>query len=108
MVNPIWFFSNRHGIPRIATDSVTESTTQVIFNTTSTREFFTNYNGLVLFKMTQTLDAASAALPISIQSGAGTQAVTVLGGDPWTGADYLPGIHLAYYESSSRTLQIIA
>jgi hypothetical protein len=52
MVNPIWFFSNRNGIPRIATDSVTESTTQVVFNTTSTREFFNHYNGLILFKMT--------------------------------------------------------
>lgn len=108
MVNPIWFFSNRNGIPRIATDSVTESTTQVVFNTTSTREFFNYYNGLILLKMTQTLDAASDALPIFIQSGAGTQAITVLGGTPWTGADYTPGIHLAYYESSSKTLQIIA
>jgi hypothetical protein len=39
MTNPIWFLSNRHGIPRIATDGVTESTTQVVFTTTATREF---------------------------------------------------------------------
>jgi hypothetical protein len=54
--------------------------------------------------MTQTLDTTSATLPIFISSAAGTQAVTVLGGDPWTGADFLPGIHLAYYESSSNLL----
>ena len=108
MTNPIWFLSNRRGIPRIATDGVTESTTQVVFTTTATREFMNQYNGLILFKITQTLDAASATLPIFISSAAGTQAVTVLGGTPWTGADFLPGIHLAYYESSSNLLQIIA
>lgn len=107
MSNPIWFLSNRIGIPRIATDSVTENATDVIFNTTATREFWNNYNGLILFKMTQTLDAASNTLPISIQSLAGKQQFTVLGGLNWTGADYLPGIHLAYYESSSNLLQII-
>lgn len=108
MANPIWFLSNRNGIPRIASDSVTESTTQVTFNTTATREFMNVYNGLILLKLTQTLDSASSALPIYISSNAGTQEITVLGGTTWTGADYLPGIHLAYYEATSKTLQIIA
>lgn len=109
MVSPIQILSNRVGIPRIASDSVVESASQVVFSTSTTREFVNNYNGLILLKLTQTLAAASDTLPIYISSASGAmQAITQLGGEPWTGADYATGIHLAYFESSSNTLQIIA
>jgi hypothetical protein len=46
-------------------------------------------------------------LPIALTSNAGTKEITTLGGTPWTVADYTTGIHLAYFESSTGTLQIL-
>lgn len=50
----------------------------------------------------------TTTLPIVLSSNAGTKAMTVAGGDELTVADYTTGIHLAYYESNTGILQLIA
>lgn len=108
MFNPFFFMSNRNGIPRIATSAVTVGTTQVTFTVPSNNAFYNNFNGLILFKMTQEIPTGTTAtLPIALTSNAGTKEITTLGGTPWTVADYTTGIHLAYFESSTGTLQIL-
>jgi hypothetical protein len=51
MFNPIFFLSNRGGIPRLATSAVSVSTTAVTFTLPSNNAFYANYNGLILLKM---------------------------------------------------------
>ena len=80
--NPFLYLSNRNGIPRIATSSVSVGTDAVTFTIPSNNAFYNNSN-------------------------AGTKEVTVLGGGDWTVADYLTGIHLMYFESETGTLQLL-
>lgn len=109
MFNPIFFMSNRNGIPRLATSAVSVSDTAVTFTLPSNNTFYSNYNGLILLKMEQELPAdTTGTLPIVLTSNAGPKNVTVLGGANWTVADYETGIHLAYYESNTGILQLIA
>ena len=108
MFNPFLFMSNRTGIPRIATTAVTVGTDAVTFTVPSNNSFYNNYNGLILFKMEQSIpDGTTDTLPISLTSNAGTKSVTALGGGDWTVADFLTGIHLMYFESNTGTLQVL-
>ena len=108
MFNPIFFLSNRGGIPRLATSAVSVSTTAVTFTLPSNNTFYSNYNGLILLKMEQEIpDGTTATLPIVLTSNAGPKTVTTFGGEDWTVADYATGIHLAYYESNTGILQIL-
>lgn len=108
MFNPIFFLSNRSGIPRLATSAVNISTTAVTFTLPSNNAFYANFNGLILLKMEQELPTGTTTtLPIVLASNAGPKTVTVLGGADWTVADYQTGIHLAYYESNTGILQLL-
>lgn len=108
MFNPLFFLSNRSGIPRLATSAVSVGTTAVTFTLPSNNSFYNTYNGLILLKMEQAIpDGTTTTLPIVLTSNAGDKTVTVLGGDDWTVADYQTGIHLAYYESNTGTLQLL-
>lgn len=108
MFNPLFFLSNRNGIPRLSTSAVAVGTTEVTFTVPSNNAFYNTYNGLILLKMEQAIpDGTTTTLPIALTSNAGTKTVTTLGGANWTVADYETGIHLAYYESNSGTLQIL-
>lgn len=108
MFNPFLFMSNRTGIPRIATTAVTVGTDAVTFTVPSNNSFYNNYNGLILFKMTQSIpDGTTDTLPIALTSNAGTKEVTVLGGGDWTVANFQTGIHLMYFESETGTLQVL-
>lgn len=108
MFNPFLFMSNRTGIPRIATTGVSVGTDIVTFTIPSNNAFYNNYNGLILFKMTQSIPTGTTStLPIALTSNAGTKEVTVLGGGDWTVADFETGIHLMYFESESGTLQLL-
>jgi hypothetical protein len=49
--NPFLYLSNRNGIPRIATSSVSVGTDAVTFTIPSNNAFYNRYNGLILFKM---------------------------------------------------------
>lgn len=106
--NPLLFMSNRNGIPRLATSAVTVGTDSVVFTVPSNNAFYSTFNGLILFKMDQIIpDGTTTTLPIQFTSNAGTKTVTTFGGADWTVADYATGIHLAYYESNTGTLQIL-
>lgn len=106
--NPFLYLSNRNGIPRIATSGVSVGTDAVTFTIPSNNAFYNRYNGLILFKMEQTIPAGTTTtLPIVLTSNAGTKEITVLGGGDWTVADYLTGIHLMYFESETGTLQLL-
>lgn len=108
MFNPIFFLSNRSGIPRLATSAVNISTTAVTFTLPSNNAFYANFNGLILLKMEQELPTdTTTTLPIVLASNTGPKTVTVLGGADWTVADYQTGIHLAYYESNTGILQLL-
>lgn len=108
MFNPIFFLSNRNGIPRLATSAVSVSTTAVTFTLPSNNAFYNNYNGLILLKMEQEIPTGTTTtLPIVLTSNSGPKTVTVLGGGDWTVANYQTGIHLAYYESNTGILQLL-
>lgn len=51
ILNPVLYFSNRAGIPRIATSAVSVSTTGVTFTIPSDSRFSNFFNGLILLKM---------------------------------------------------------
>lgn len=108
MFNPFLYMSNRAGIPRLATSAVAVGTAEVTFTVPSNNAFYSTYNGLILLKMEQEIPAGTTTtLPIALTSNAGTKRITALGGIDWTVADYETGIHLAYYESNTGTLQIL-
>lgn len=108
MFNPIFFLSNRNGIPRLATSAINVSTTAVTFTLPSNNIFYANFNGLILLKMEQEIPTGTTTtLPIILASNAGPKTVTVLGGADWTVADYQTGVHLAYYESNTGILQLL-
>ena len=109
ILNPILFLSNRNGIPRIATNSVSVGTTSVSFLVPSNPAFSNSYNGLILLKMEQEIPSGTTTtLPIELTSTlGGSKTITVLGGADYTVANYLTGIHLAYHESNTGTLQIL-
>ena len=108
MFNPIFFLSNRNGIPRLTTSAINVSTTAVTFTLPSNNIFYANFNGLILLKMEQEIPTGTTTtIPIILASNAGPKTVTVLGGADWTVADYQTGIHLAYYESNTGILQLL-
>ena len=108
MFNPIFFLSNRNGIPRLTTSAINVSTTAVTFTLPSNNIFYANFNGLILLKMEQEIPTGTTTtIPIILASNAGPKTVTVLGGADWTVADYQTGVHLAYYESNTGILQLL-
>lgn len=109
ILNPILFLSNRGGIPRISSSSVSVGTSAVTFTVPSIPTFSNAYNGLILLKMEQEIPSGTTTtLPIELTSTmGGTRTVTTLGGADWTVANYQTGIHLAYFESNTGTLQIL-
>lgn len=108
MFNPIFFLSNRNGIPRLQTSAISVGTNSVTFTLPSNNAFYSTFNGLILLKMEQEIPTGTTdTFPIVLTSNAGPKTVTTLRGDDWTVADYEPGIHLAYYESNTGILQIL-
>lgn len=108
MFNPIFFLSNRNGIPRLQTSAISVGANSVTFTLPSNNAFYSNFNGLILLKMEQEIPTGTTdTLPIILTSNAGNKPVTTLGGADWTVADYQTGIHLAYYESNTGILQIL-
>lgn len=106
---PAVFLSNKNGIPRIASSGVTVGTSDVKITIRSDRSFANNYNGVILLKLSQEIPTGTTTtLPIILTSNVGDQPVLKRGNTAYTVADFRTGIHLAYYESNTNTLQIIA
>ena len=105
-INPINFLSNRNGIPRIASTSVSVNTADVTFNFSSDFTFSRNFSGLVLVKLDQPIPSeTTTTLPILLSSSIGTQPVVTKNGvAEITGT----GIYLMYFDRLTSTLQLIA
>ena len=68
-INPINFLSNRNGIPRIASTSVSVNTADVTFNFSSDFTFSRNFSGLVLVKLDQSIPSGTTTtLPVLLSS----------------------------------------
>lgn len=107
---PFYFMANRGGIPRVKSESVTVTATEVRFNFTSDARFAKNFSGFVAVWLAQAIPSGTTGtLPVVFSSVAsGVQPVTTLDGtavavDDIGGA----GIYLAYYEASTGTLQLL-
>lgn len=101
------YISNVNGIPRFESNSVTVNTANVVYSFTDAgTNFNNNFNGLVLIKFNQSLPTdTTTSLPILINS----TSLTTYGGTEVTVADFKgTGIYLMYYDSNSRTLQIVS
>lgn len=109
-INPINFLSNRNGIPRIASTSVSVNTADVTFNFSSDFTFSRNFNGLVLVKLDQPIPSGTTTtLPILLSSSIGTQPVVTKNGVAVTVSEITgTGIYLMYFDRLTSTLQLIA
>ncbi len=107
---PFYYLANRGGIPRVESEGVTVSTSDVKFSFRSNLQFSRAFSGLVLVRLAQAIPSGTTGtLPVVFTStGAGDQALTTLDGAAVT-VDNIggTGVYLAYYEASSRTLQLL-
>ena len=109
-INPINFLSNRNGIPRIASTSVSVNTADVTFNFSSDFTFSRNFSGLVLVKLDQPIPSGTTTtLPIIFTSeGANPIALTGYNGAAVTVADIKgTGVYLAWHEGQTGILQLV-
>ena len=107
---PPYINVNVNGIPALSSLAVNVSTTQVAFDFNNHRNVGSPYRGLLIIRLAQSIPTGTTTtLPIVFTSGGGN-AVTLTGfnGDAVTAAD-LPGtgIYLVWYESQTRTLQLL-
>ena len=109
MLNQYLFYSNRGGIPRIETESVTFGTSSVDFTVTSRRVFGNAFSGLILVKMSQVVPSGTTTtLPLTLTSASGVKNITTYDEANVTVADYKgAGIYIMYYDSNSGVLQLI-
>lgn len=109
MLNQYLFYSNRSGIPRIETESVTVGESSVDFSVTSRRVFGNAFSGLILVRMLQPIPSgATSTLPLTLTSASGVKNITTYGGANVTVADFKgAGIYFMYYNSNTGVLQLI-
>lgn len=110
LLNPIYYLANKTGIPRVQSNKVTVTTTEVEFTFDANNIFNSSYSGLVLVKIDQTIPTdTTTTLPIVFNSaGSSVQAVTTYGKDAVTVSTFGgTGIYLMYYDKSTSTLQAL-
>lgn len=104
IVNSIYYSANRGGIPRVESESVSVSSTEVTFTFNSDVSFSKNYSGLVLVKINQSLPTdTTTTLPIAFTSKVeGTKVLNTHNDENLTVADWKgTGIYLVYYGNGS-------
>jgi len=107
IINSIFYFANRGGIPRIESTGVTVGASEVSYSFSSNVQFSRTYSGLVLVKLAQAIPSdTTTTLPVTFTSTyGGTKAVNGYGGAAVTVADIKgTGIYLAYYENGTVQL----
>lgn len=100
------YISNPNGIPRFESNSVNVNTSNVVYSFTDAgTNFNNNFNGLVLVKFNQSIPSGTTtSLPILINS----TPLMNYGGVELTVADFKgTGIYIVYYDSNSKTLQMV-
>ena len=110
MLLPAYINVNQSGIPALRSLSVTVGTNDVRFEFNNHRNVGRPFRGLLVVNLAQLIPAGTTdTLPIVFTSGGGNVAnLTTFNGTPVTVADLAgPGIYLAWYESSTDTLQLL-
>ena len=110
MLLPAYINVNRTGIPALRSLSVTVGTADVRFDFNNHRNIGSPFRGLLVINLAQAIPTGTTAtLPIVFTSdGSNAVNLTTFNGDPVTVAD-IPGtgIYLAWYESSTDSLQLL-
>ena len=110
MLLPAYINVNQSGIPALRSLSVTVGTSDVRFDFNNHRNVGRPFRGLLVINLAQAIPTGTTAtLPIVFTSGGSSVAsLTTLNGDPVTVADIAgTGVYLAWYESSTDTLQLL-
>lgn len=109
MLNPI-YFANRLGIPRIATSGVSVDTDKVTYTVLDLDFLGRGFSGLVLLKIVQPITSdTTTTLPIVLANSKGTTTSVMADmASNLTVADVVVGTHIAYYDASTNTFQLIA
>lgn len=107
MLNP-FTTANKQGVPRIETKGVNVSTTAVSFIVDPYHSYVQNWNGLVSFKISQTIPTGTTGtLPVLINN----QPLVTFGGVALTASDLLvgsgTGVLVCWWESATNTLEVI-
>lgn len=110
MLLPAYINVNQSGIPALRSLSVTVGTNDVRFDFNNHRNLGRPFRGLLVINLAQAIPTGTTeTLPIVFTSGGGSVAsLTTFNGDPVTVAG-IPGtgVYLAWYESSTDTLQLL-
>ena len=110
MLLPAYINVNQSGIPALRSLSVTVGTTNVSFDFNNHRNVGRPFRGLLVINLAQAIPTGTTdTLPIVFTSGGGNVAeLTTFNGDPVTVADISgTGIYLAWYESTTDSLQLL-
>ena len=97
--------ANRQGIPRIETNSVNVDATNVVYSVSNFTLNTQPWNGLVAIRVSQQIPSGTTrTLPVLINN----IPLSGLGGASVTASDITgTGVLLCWWESSTRTLQVI-
>lgn len=101
---------NVNGIPCIESKSITESTTSVTFNFSSSPAVSSRFSGLIAIRISEQAATTADALPVffNVPSIAGSMiALTTFGGTAVTGVELQTGIHLVFYDRENGVLQLL-
>lgn len=103
-------FVNRRGIPLIESSNVEVTDANTVITIANRAFRFLDDRGVFLFRLNQA--APTGVLPVLFSwtgfSQNYTQPVTLLGGEPATGADFVEaGVYLIYYDKSANLIQMI-
>ena len=110
MLLPAYINVNQSGIPALRSLSVTVGTANVSFDFNNHRNVGRPFRGLLVINLAQVIPTGTTdTLPIVFTSGGGNVAeLTTFNGDPVTVADITgTGVYLAWYESSTDSLQLL-
>lgn len=101
---------NVNGIPCIESKSITESTTTVTFNFSTSPAVSSRFSGLIAVRIDEQAATSADALPVyfNVPSIAGTNiAITTFGGTAVSGVEMTEGIHLLFYDRENGVLQLL-
>lgn len=106
--NP-FIMANRNGIPRLETTGVTVGTNDVRFSFRRHQFLSSPFSGLILFRLAQAIPTGTTGtLPVMFETNSVAKNVTKIGGENVTASEITgTGVYLAFYESSSDTLQLL-
>ena len=110
MVNFIYNRVNTNGVPCIESKSITESTSSVTFNFSSSPAVYSRFSGLIAVRISEQAASSADTLPVyfNVPSITGsTIALTTFGGTAVTGVEMQEGIHLVFYDRDNGVLQLL-